>query len=85
MKSQSTMISLPMNRSNDTSEHFQKKSVSSKEHLFSVESLRRTLSTKSMKISSDSKIYNSSEQDHQYLTKHNKQTLTLLLPENVSD
>jgi hypothetical protein len=54
VKSQSTIMSLPVNDSSNVSDQYlsptinRKKSVSSKERLFSIESLHRSSSTKSI-------------------------------------
>ncbi|CAF0865041.1 unnamed protein product [Rotaria sordida] len=104
VKSQSTIMPLPRDDSKDVSEQLlspamtPQKRVSSKERLFSVESLHRTSSTKSteylMKVatqpSSDidrrhSGTYNLSEQERKYSIKRDepKQTsLTVTTPEH---
>jgi hypothetical protein len=90
VKSQSIIMSLPINNSNNLSEEFlsptliRKKSVSSKERLFSVESLHRTLSTKSneqlIKVIPPSL-------PETYANKYDEQnqtSLTITTPENVN-
>ncbi|CAF0816840.1 unnamed protein product [Rotaria sp. Silwood1] len=96
VKSQSTIMPLPRNDSNDTSEQLlaptitRKKSVSSKERLFSVESLHRTSSIKSAehlkKVAtqqsdinrSHSGTYNLPEQERQHSIKRDVQKSTSL-------
>lgn len=95
VKSQSTIMPLPNENSSNVSETMlsptftRKKSVSSKERLFSVESLHRTASTKSndrlIKLAAQSNDTSNSPDTH--TTKRDEQkattTFTLTTPDNV--
>jgi len=98
VKSQSTIMSLPINDSTNVSEQLlsptmtKKKSVSSKERLFSVGSLHRTSLNKSNEhlikvITQPTDVYNLSEHERKSPTKRDEQKLTSLsvtIPENVN-
>jgi hypothetical protein len=102
VKSQSTFMSPQIDHSSNVSEQFliptpnRKKSVSSKERLFSIESLHRSPSSKSiehlMKVAmqpsdtktTNSETYHSSEQEHKSPSLVKQTSLTIATPENVN-
>jgi len=88
VKSQSTIMPLPINNSNDVSEQLlspsmsRKKSVSSKERLFPVESLHRTKSNEHLIKVMTQPI---DEHDRKHFIKHDEQkspSLSITIPED---
>jgi hypothetical protein len=93
VKSQSTTMSLPIDNSSNVSEQLlsppmnRKKSVSSKERLFSVESLHRTKSNEHLikVITQPIDSYNSPEHERKHSIKHDEQkspSLSIIIPED---